>query len=130
MNAAEAFANMDRDLGAELERNLSKVIPLKKSTVSRYVAPDPDGDNDRLIDWMRRQVTARRKAITDTKKGCKATLASLAAAKKEEKAKFDALMAELAEREAEAKAQAENEVKGHEAFIATCEAAIAAVPAE
>lgn len=129
MSTAQALRNLERDIGVAVDRDM-KVVSMKKPAVSKYVAPDPESDTERLIEVTRNAIAVRRKRITQTKKGCKATLASLSAAKKEAKAKFDALMADYAEREAEAKAQADKDVKADEAYIAMCEAALSAAPAE
>lgn len=130
MSTAQALKNLERDMGDEFDRDMSKVVAMKKPEVSKYVAPDPEGDTEKLIEATRNAISVRRKRITQTKKGCKATLASLSASKKEAKARFEAQMADYAEREAEAKAQADKDVKADEAYIAMCEAALSAAPTE
>lgn len=132
MSTAQALRNLEREIGEELDRDIApqKVVSLKQSKVERYVAPDPEGDMERLIAANRKALVGRQQRISDTKKGLKATLASIAATKKEAKAKHDALMADLAEREAEAKAQAEKDISADQAYIAICQAALDAAPSE
>jgi len=86
MSTAQALRNLERDLGAELDRDMN-VVALKKSPVSLYVAPDPENEQDRIAAAHRHSITKRKQRISDTKKGLKATLASIAAARKEEKAR-------------------------------------------
>lgn len=129
MSTMQALRNLERDLGAEMDRDM-KVVAMKRPNVERYVAPDPEGDMDRLLASSRKAIASRKQRIADTKKGLKATLASLAAQKKQAKAEFDALVANLAEREAEAKVQADGDIKGDEAYIAVCQAGLDAAPTE
>lgn len=133
MSTAQAMRNVDRELedglGAVLEKNLN-VVAMKQPKVERYIAPDPEGDMDRLLASSRKAIASRQQRIADTRKGLKATLASLAAQKKQAKAEFDALVANLAAREVEAKAQADKDIKGDEAYIAFCQAGLDAAPAE
>lgn len=133
MSTAQALRNLElgEDFERDMEEAMHNVVAMKKQPkVERYVAPDPEGDMDRLLTSSRKAIANRQQRIADTKKGLKATLASIAAQKKQAKADFDALMASLAEREVEAKAQAEKDIKGDEAYISVCQAALAAAPTE
>lgn len=123
MSTAQALRNLERDLGAELDRDM-KVVSLKKSPVSRYVAPDPENEQDRIAAAHRHSITKRKQRISDTKKGLKATLAGIATARKQEKARHEAALAELAEREAEAKAQAAKDIEADQKIVSSCEAAL------
>lgn len=129
MSTAQALRNLERDLGAELDRDMN-VVALKKPTVSRYVAPDPENEQERLASANRKAITIRKQRIADTKKGLKATLASITAARKEEKARHDAALADLAEREAEAKAQAARDIEADQKIVSSCEAALEILTAE
>lgn len=129
MSTAQALRNLERDLGAELDREMN-VVALKKSPVSRYVAPDPENDQDRIAAAHRHSITKRKQRIADTKKGLKATLASITAARKQEKARHEAALAELAEREAEAKAQAAKDIEADQKIVSSCEAALEILTAE
>lgn len=123
MSTAQALRNLERDLGAELDREMN-VVALKKSPVSRYVAPDPENEQERLASANRKAITMRKQRIADTKKGLKATLAGIATARKQEKARHEAALAELAEREAEAKAQAAKDIEADQKIVSSCEAAL------
>jgi len=129
MSTAQALRNLERDLGAELDRDMN-VVALKKPTVSRYVAPDPENEQERLASANRKAITIRKQRIADTKKGLKATLASIAAARKEEKARHDTALADLAERETEAKAQAARDIEADQKIVSSCEAALEILTAE
>lgn len=129
MSTAQALRNLERDLGAELDRDMN-VVALKKSPVSRYVAPDPENEQDRIAAAHRHSITKRKQRISDTKKGLKATLASIAAARKEEKARHDAALSDLAERETEAKAQAARDIEADQKIVSSCEAALEILTAE
>lgn len=129
MSTAQALRNLERDLGAELDRDMN-VVALKKSPVSRYVAPDPENDQDRIAAAHRHSITKRKQRIADTKKGLKATLASITAARKEEKARHEAALTELADREAEAKAQAARDIDADQKIVSSCEAALEILTAE
>lgn len=133
MSTAQALRNLElgEDFERDMEEAMHNVVAMKKQPkVERYVAPDPEGDMDRLLTSSRKAIANRQQRIADTKKGLKATLASIAAQKKQAKADFDALMASLAEREVEAKAQADKDIKGDEAYISVCQAALSAAPTE
>lgn len=129
MSTAQALRNLERDLGAELDRDMN-VVALKKSPVSRYVAPDPENEQERLASANRKAITIRKQRIADTKKGLKATLASITAARKEEKARHEAALADLAERETEAKAQAARDIEADQKIVSSCEAALEILTAE
>lgn len=133
MSTAQALRNVDRELEAGIEDVLKKnmnVVSIKKSPVSRYVAPDPENEQDRIAAAHRHSITKRKQRISDTKKGLKATLASIAAARKEEKARHEAALANLAEREAEAKAQAARDIEADQKIVSSCEAALEILTAE
>lgn len=129
MSTAQALRNLERDLGAELDRDMN-VVALKKSPVSRYVAPDPENEQERIAAAHRHSITKRKQRIADTRKGLKATLASIAKARKEEKARHDAALADLADREAEAKAQADRDIDADRTIVSSCEAALEILAAE
>lgn len=129
MSTAQALRNLERDLGAELDREM-KVVALKKSPISRYVAPDPENEQDRIAAAHRHSITKRKQRISDTKKGLKATLAGIATARKQEKARHEAALVELAEREAEAKAQAAKDIEADQKIVSSCEAALEILTAE
>lgn len=129
MSTAQALRNLERDLGAELDRDMN-VVALKKSPVSRYVAPDPENEQDRIAAAHRHSITKRKQRISDTKKGLKATLAGIATARKQEKARHEAALAELADREAEAKAQAARDMDADQKIVSSCEAALEILTAE
>lgn len=129
MSIAQALRNLERDLGAELDRDMN-VVALKEPTVSRYVASDPENEQDRLAAAHRHSIAKRKQRIADTKKNLKATLASIAAARKEEKARHEAALADLAEREIEAKAQAARDIEADQKIVSSCEAALEILMAE
>jgi hypothetical protein len=130
MSTAQALRNLEHEIGEEVDRDLSKVVALKKQPVSRYVAPDPENEQDRIAAAHRHSITKRKQRIADTKKGLKATLASIAAARKEEKARHEAALAEFVEREAEAKAQAARDIDADQRIVSSCEAALEVLTAD
>jgi len=133
---SQAMRNVDRELEAEMaqklaeEFSLEKIVSLKKQAVSQYLAPDPEKEQDRIAAAHRHSITKRKQRISDTKKGLKATLASIAAARKEEKARHEAALADLAERETEAKAQAARDIEADQKIVSSCEAALEILTAE
>lgn len=129
MSTAQALRNLERDLGDEMDRDMN-VVALKKSPVSRYVAPDPENEQDRIAAAHRHSITKRKQRISDTKKGLKATLAGIATARKQEKARHEAALAELADREAEAKAQAARDMDADQKIVSSCEAALEILTAD
>lgn len=136
MSTTEAIRNIDREVAADLERKMAEAFPPKvvamkqQPKVERYVAPDPESDRDRLESSSRKAITIRKQQIADTKKGLKATLASLAAARKDAKARYDRLMADLSEREAEAKERAAQDIAAAQKIVSACEASLEILTAE
>lgn len=133
MSTAEAMRNVDRELESGIEGVLKQnlnVVSMKQSKVERYVAPDPESDQEQLASASRKAITIRKQQIADTRKGLKATLASLAAARKDAKARHERLMADLAEREAEAKEQAAKDIAAAQKIVSSCEAALEILTAE
>lgn len=134
MSTQQAMRNVDRELedglGAVLEKNLNVVAMKKQPTVSKYDAPNPEEDMNQIAAVHRQSIMKRTQRISDTKKGLKATLASIAMARKEEKARHDAVLADLVEREAEAKAQASIDIDRDQKVVASNEAALKILTAE
>lgn len=122
MSTEQVLRNLERDLSAELDRDMNEV--------SHYVTPDPENEQDRIAAAHRHLIAKRKQRITDTERDLRATLASIAAARKEERARHEAALAGLAERETEAKARAARDIEADQKVVSSCEAALKILTAE
>lgn len=134
MNTQHAVTDADRQFASEVERSLrttfpaGKVVPFEVATWNK--AADPESLVERRATAHLQAIPKSQKCISDTKKGLKATIASIAAARREEKARHAAMLAELAEREADAKKQAKQDIAAYERLVASSQAALEALTAD
>lgn len=130
MSTAQALRNLEHEIEAELARDLGqeKVVSIQRP--QQLATLDPETELDRIASAHRQAIARRQQRISDTKKRLKTTIAGIAADRKAEKARHDAALADLADREAKARELAERDVEADQKMVASSTAALEALISE